>query len=85
MGHFGDGYAKNAISRRHGIETERRCYALYQRQSRALDIERHFAAEKAIGAQPAEDEIGVGDGGLEAAKAITNGPGPGACTLGPDV
>ena len=42
---------------------------------RGREIERHLAAEEAVGAEPAEDEIGVGDGRLGAAEAVADRAG----------
>ena len=41
-------------------------------RSRAVEIEPHLAAEEAVGAEPAEHQIGVGDGRLGAAEAVAD-------------
>ncbi len=43
-------------------------------------IERHLAAQKLVGGQPAQNQVGVGDGGLSPAVAVAHraGIGPGA-------
>src|ERR1700722_11348254 len=46
--------------------------------------EPHLAAEEALGAEPAEQEVGVSDGRLRAAERIAGGPGRGARALRTD-
>ena len=48
--------------------------AFCDRRARGLGIEREFAAEEALGIEPAEHEIGVGDGRLGAAAAVADRP-----------
>ena len=40
----------------------------------AVEIELHLAAEEAVGAEPAEHQVGVGDGRLGAAEAVADRP-----------
>ena len=47
---------------------------LAQRALGGLDVELHLAAEEAVGAEPAEHQIGVGDGRLLAAEAVAGRP-----------
>ena len=75
MGHLGRGDAQNAVCRRPEIETERRGDAGFERASSAFDVEAHLAAEKAVGGQPPEDEVGIGDGRLGAAAPIAHRTG----------
>ncbi len=49
----------------------------------AAAIERHGAAEEASGRDAAQDEVGVGHGGLDAAARVAHGPGIGARALRP--
>ena len=58
-----------------GSMPERLRDLLGQRLLRGSEIERHLAAEEAVGAEPAEDEIGVGDGRLGAAEAVADRAG----------
>ena len=58
-----------------GSMPERLRDLLGQRLLRGREIERHLAAEEAVGAEPAEDEIGVGDGRLGAAEAVADRAG----------
>ena len=48
------------------------------------DVERHLAAEEAVGAEPPEHQIGVGDGRLGAAEPVAGRPGRRAGALRPD-
>ena len=56
---------------------------LRQRFVRPLRCESHLAAEEVVGIQPAEHEVGVGDGGRIAAPAVAGGAGLGARALRP--
>ena len=51
---------------------------------RGVGVEGHAAAEEVVGVEAAEDEIGVGDGGLGAALAVAGGAGCRAGTLRAD-
>ena len=42
---------------------------------RGLGVEGHAAAEEVVGVEAAEDQVGVGDGGLGAALAVAGGAG----------
>ena len=53
--------------------------------ARAVGVENHLAAEKIVGIEPAEHDVGVGDGRFRAAAAITDRPGIGARALRPDL
>ena len=46
-----------------------------ERALRRRDVERHLAAEEAVGAEPPEHEIGVGDGRLACRRGRSR-PGP---------
>ena len=51
---------------------------------RRVEIELHLAAEEAVGAEPAEHQVGVGDGRLGAAQAVADRAGRGAGAFRPD-
>ena len=55
------------------------------RLARQAVVERHAAAEQASRREPAEHEVGVGDGRLRAAPAVAGGPGLRAGALRPDL
>ena len=56
------------------LEAQRLRDPLAERALRRREIEPHLAAEETIGAEPAEHEIGVGDGRLGAAVAVADRP-----------
>ena len=72
MRHLGDGDAQDAVGRFQRAEAERLGDLRFDRLARAVKIELHLAAEKAIGRQPAEHEIAVGHGRLGAALAVAD-------------
>ena len=49
---------------------------------RALRVELQFPAQKEVGVEPAQHQVGVGHGGGFAAGAVAAGAGPGARALG---
>ena len=53
-------------------------------RSAAVDVERHLAAEEAVGAEPAEHQVGVGHGRLRAAAAVAGRAGHRAGALRAD-
>ncbi len=65
-------------------QAERRRHALGDRPPRAVEVERHPAAEEVAGIEVAEHEVGVGDGRLGAAAAVADRAGIGAGRVGPD-
>ena len=73
---------RTAVRRRGDVEAER----LGDRRDRALgggDVERHLAAEEAVGAEAAEHEVGIGDGRRGAAERVAGRPGRRARALRP--
>ena len=72
MRHFRGGDAEDAFGGFDRIEAERLRDLLGQRLLAPLEIELHLAAEEAIGAEPAEHQVGVGDGRLGAAEAVAD-------------
>ena len=64
------GDAQDAVGRCRRLETQRLRNALQMRALRRREIEPHLAAEETIGAEPAQHEVGVGNGRLGAAPAI---------------
>src|SRR5439155_95910 len=65
-------------------ETERLRAALLDRAPGAVDVELDLAAEEVLRVEPAEDDIRVRDGRLDAAAAVTDRAGIRACALRPD-
>ena len=51
---------------------------------RGVGVQGHAAAEEVVGVEAAEDQVGVGDGGLGAALAVAGGAGRSAGTLRAD-
>ena len=86
MGHLGRGDAQDAVGRR-GRDRDRaaRRRASSSARSARLDVEPHLAAEEAVGAEPAEHEVGVGDGRLGAAAAVADRARLRARALRPDM
>ena len=84
VGHGGGGDAQDAVGGRRDVQ----CRAAWRRassaRSAAVDVELHLAAEEAVGAEPAEHQIGVGDGRLGAAEAVAGRAGRGAGALRAD-
>ena len=64
-------------------EAERPGAALLDRPGGAFDVEPDLAAEEVRRIEPAEDDVRVGHGGLDAAAAIADRAGIGARTLRP--
>ena len=56
---------------------------LAHRALAAVQVELHLAAEKVVGVEPAEQQVGVGHGRLGAAAAIAGGPGIEPALCGP--
>ena len=83
VGHLGGGDAQDAVGRRRQIEAERRGDARFERAPCAFDLELDLAAEKSVGAEAPEDEVGIGDGGLGAAEPVADRAGLGARTFRP--
>src|SRR5215475_6922979 len=48
-------------------------------------VEAHAAAEEELGVEIAEQQVGVGDGGLAAPEVVAGGPGIGARAVGADL
>jgi hypothetical protein len=79
--HLHVGQPDDAGRRGRTPEPERRADLLVDGPGGARQIERHRAPEEAGGVDPAEHEIGVGDGRLGAAPRVTDRPGIGARAL----
>ena len=69
VGHGGRGDAQDAVGGLRRAHAERLAH-FGQRALGGLDVELHLAAEEAVGAEPAEHEVGVGHGRLLAAEAV---------------
>ena len=54
-------------------DPERACDLVGERPTGRLEVEHELSVAKALGVEIAEDEVGVSDGGLGAALAITSG------------
>ena len=74
IGHRGHRDAQDSFGRRGGVHAERLGDALDQRTFGGLDIEPHLTAEKAVGGEPPEHEVGVGHRRLGAAAAVAGRP-----------
>ena len=85
IGHLGRGDAQYAVRRFRRAQAERLRHTLGHRAFRGRDIELHLAAEEAVGAEPAEQEIGVGDRRLGAAAAVAGGSRHRAGAARPDM
>ena len=72
MRHLGGGDAEDAVGRLDEIEAERLRDLVVERALGRFDVERHLAAEEAVGAEPAEHQVGIGDGRLGAAEAVAD-------------
>ncbi len=84
MRHFRRGDAQDAFGGFGQRQPERLCDLVVERTFRAFDVELHLAAEKAVGGEPAEHEIGVGDGRLLAAEPVAHRTGHRAGAFRPD-
>ena len=82
--HLVDRNVDDCLRRRHDIELERARDLLLDAAPRAFGVELHRAAEEIVGIEPAEHDVGVGDGRLGAATAIADRPRIGARALRPD-
>ena len=85
VGHLGGGDAQDAVGGLREIEAERRGDTRFERALCALEVEPHLAAEKPVGAEPPENEIGVGDGRLRAAEPVAYRAGLRARAFRPDM
>ena len=65
-------------------QAERLCDVLGDRAPRGGFVELHLAAEEALGGEPAEHQVGVGDRRPRAAEAVAGRAGIGAGALRPD-
>src|SRR5436189_205365 len=57
----------------------------FERAPCVVDAELDLAAEETVGAQPSENEIGIGDGGLGAAESVAHRAGLGTRASRPNV
>ena len=83
--HLGGGDAQNAVGRGREIEAERRSDARFERAPCAFDVELDLAAEKTIGVESTEDEVGIGDGGLDTAEPVADRAGLSARAFRPNM
>ena len=83
--HFGGGDAQDAVGRCRQIEAERRGDARFERAPCAFGVELDLAAEKTVGAEAPEDEVGIGDGGLGAVEPVADRAGRGARAFRPNM
>ena len=60
--HLGRGDPKDPVRCLGRVEPERLGHLVMHCALGSLDIETHLATEKAIGAEPSEKEVGIGDG-----------------------
>ena len=74
IGHRGHRDAQNSFGRRGGVHAERPGDTLDQRTFGGFDIEPHLTAEKAVGGEPPEHEVGIGHRRLGAAAAVAGRP-----------
>ena len=74
--------AHDAFRRILDAQAQRLGDGVLQRIARGLRVERHLAAEKIAGAQIAQHQIAIGDGGLGSPAHVAGGAGHGAGALG---
>ena len=74
IGHRGRGNAQNAVGGLDRAQPERIADPALERALGGGHVELHLAAEKAIRAEPAEHQIGVGHGRLGAAEPVAGRP-----------
>jgi hypothetical protein len=81
--HLGVGHADDALGARAHLERELGGQALDGGVG-GTGVEVDVAGQRDVGAEVAEDEVGVGDRWLDAAAPVARGPGLGARTARPD-
>ena len=81
VGHRGGGDAQDSVGGLDRAHAERIADLAFERALGGGDVELHLAAQKALGAEPAEHQIGIGHGRLGAAEAVTGGTGRSARAL----
>jgi hypothetical protein len=72
-------------SRRRGLDAEGGADTVGEHRPQAVERHRAFDRKQRRRVEPAEQQIGVGDGRLRAAPAIADRPGVGAGALRPDL
>ena len=84
IGHAGVHDVDDALGGWQGVEAEALAHAALDGIGGEVGVEAHLAPKEAFGVEVAEDEVGVGDGGIGAACAVAGRTGGRASTVGAD-